>query len=65
MIGCGDAEEWEPSRRGIYEHRSQKGFVKLGREILSWNPGGSGYGAKGFVAWIEFGTQRLDVGPKG
>ena len=65
MIGCGVAEKWEPSRRGICEHRTHKGFVELGERFFHGTPGGSGYGAKGFVAWIEFGIQGLDVGPKG
>ena len=78
MIGCGVAEEWEPSRRGICEHRTHfvekgerlfsetpRGFVEKGERLFSGTPGGSGYGAKGFVAWIEFGTQGLDVDPKG
>ena len=64
MIGCGVAEEWEPSRRGISEHQSHKGFVKQRARFFRGTPGGSGYGAKGFVAWIEFGKQGLDVGPK-
>ena len=65
MIGCGVAEEWDSSRRGICENRSHKGFVKSGKRFFRGTSGDSGYRAKGFVAWIEFGTQGLDMDPKG
>ena len=62
MIGCSVAEEWEPSTRGICEHRTHKGFVEYEERFFCGTPGGSGYGAKSFVSWIEFGTHGLDVG---